>query len=111
MQAQGLPDAAEVSRMSDGCRVRYVGIVICRQRPASASSVVFMTLEDETGFVNAVFWPRCFERYSALAKSLSLMGVEGNLQVAENVVHLIVDHVWEPVDLVMWKDFKSRNFH
>ena len=111
MQAQGLPDAAEVSRMSDGCRVRYVGIVICRQRPASASSVVFMTLEDETGFVNAVFWPRCFERYSALAKSLSLIGVEGNLQVAENVVHLIVDHVWEPVDLVMWKDFKSRNFH
>ena len=111
MQLQGLPDALTVSRMSDGCRVRYVGVVICRQRPASASSVVFMTLEDETGFVNAVFWPRCFERYSVLAKSLSLMGVEGTLQVAENVVHLIVDHVWEPVDLVMWKDFKSRNFH
>ena len=111
MQAQGLPDAAEVAGMSDGCHVRYVGAVICRQRPASASSVVFMTLEDETGFVNAVFWPRCFERYSALAKSLSLMGVEGKLQVAEDVVHLIVDHVWEPVDLVMWKNFKSRDFH
>ena len=111
MRAQGLPAAAEVSRMSDGTRVRYVGIVICRQRPASASNVVFMTMEDETGFVNTVLWPRCFERYSALAKSLSLMGVEGTLQVAENVVHLIVDHVWEPVDLIMWKDFRSRNFH
>ena len=111
IQAQGLPDAAEVSNMSDGCHVRYVGIVICRQRPSSAANVVFMTLEDETGFVNAVFWPRCFERYSALAKSLSLMGIEGTLQVAENVVHLIVEHVWEPIELVMWKDFKSRNFH
>ncbi|MDE0310490.1 MAG: error-prone DNA polymerase [Acidiferrobacterales bacterium] len=111
IQAQGLPDAAQVSNMPDGCHVRYVGIVICRQRPSSSANVVFMTLEDETGFVNAVFWPRCFDRYSALAKSLSLMGIEGTLQVAENVVHLIVEHVWEPTELVMWKNFESRNFH
>ena len=111
MRAKGLPSAEAVNRMEDGCRVRYVGVVICRQRPASASSVVFMTLEDETGFVNTVFWPKCFDRYSTLAKTLSLLGVEGTLQVANNVVHLIVDHVWEPVELVMWKKFKSRNFH
>lgn len=111
LHARGLPSARTVSQMPDGCRVRYVGAVICRQRPASASSVVFMTLEDETGFVNAVFWPQCFERYSTLAKTLSLLGIEGKLQVANNVVHLIVDHVWEPVDLLLWNKFKSRNFH
>ena len=109
--AQKLPDAKTVNSLEDGSRVRYVGAVICRQRPASASKVVFMTLEDETGYVNAVFWPRCFERYSVLAKTLSLLGVEGNLQVAENVVHLIVDYVWKPDDNLIWKDFKSRNFH
>ncbi len=109
--AMGLPSAKMVNQMLDGRQVRYVGAVICRQRPASVASVVFMTLEDETGFVNAVFWPRCFERYSTLAKSLSLLGVEGKLQVANNVVHLIVEHVWEPKGLVSWKKFKSRNFH
>ncbi len=111
MRTMGLPTAKAVSQMPDGCRIRYVGAVICRQRPASASSVVFMTLEDETGYVNAVFWPKYFERYSTLAKSLSLLGVEGRLQVASNVVHLIVDHVWEPTDLILWKNFKSRDFH
>lgn len=111
LHAMGLPSAAAVSQMPDGCRVRYVGAVICRQRPASAASVVFMTLEDETGFVNAVFWPQCFERYSTLAKSLSLLGVAGKLQVASDVVHLIVDHVWQPNDLVLWEKFKSRDFH
>ena len=110
LRSQGLPDAKTLNNMADGCRVRYVGAVICRQRPAAASSVVFMTLEDETGFVNAVFWPKYFERYSAMAKSLSLLGIEGMLQVANGVVHLIVDHVWQPDDFMMWKNFKSRNF-
>ncbi len=111
LSAQNLPDAKTLNSLKDGTRVHYVGAVICRQRPASASSVVFMTLEDETGYVNAVFWPRCFERYSILAKTLSLLGVEGTLQVAENVVHLIVDHVWKPDENLMWKDIKSRDFH
>jgi len=42
--------------MKDGERVRYAGVVICRQRPSTARGVVFMTLEDETGFVNLVIW-------------------------------------------------------
>ncbi len=111
MSARGLPDAKTVNSMKDGCRVRYVGAVICRQRPASASSVVFMTLEDESGFVNAVFWPKCFERYSTLAKTLALIGIEGKLQVAGDVVHLIVEHVWDPGHFSMWEKYKSRNFH
>ena len=108
---QGFADAKTVNSMSDGSRVRYVGVVISRQRPASASKVVFMTLEDETGFVNAVFWPKYFERYMVLAKTLTLIGVEGKLQAASNVVHLIVERVWNPGNLSMWNDYKSRNFH
>ena len=111
LREQGLPDAKTLNGMRDGSLVRYVGAVICRQRPASASSVVFMTLEDETGFVNAIFWPRCFERYSTLAKTLSLMGVSGTLQSADNVVHLVANSVWDPGDIVPWKSFKSRDFH
>ena len=58
-QCQGLPDANTVQAMSSGTRVHYAGLVICRQRPATASGVTFMTLEDETGFVNLVVWDRC----------------------------------------------------
>ena len=111
LSARGLPDAKSVNAMVDGCSLRYVGAVICRQRPASASNVVFMTLEDESGFVNAVFWPKCFERYSVLAKTLALIGVKGRLQVAGDVVHLIVEHVWDPGHFSMWDNYKSRNFH
>ena len=111
LDSKGLPDAQTVNALADGTKVRYAGVVICRQRPANASSVVFMTLEDETGFVNAIFWPRCFERYSQLARSLVLMGVSGTLQVAENVVHLVVESVWDPGEIIPWKKFKSRDFH
>jgi error-prone DNA polymerase len=68
---QGLPDARTVTIMKDGDNVRYAGLVICRQRPGTAGGVVFMTLEDETGFVNAVIWESVFQRYSVLAKTMS----------------------------------------
>ena len=66
---QGLPDARTVTSMKNGENVRYAGLVICRQRPGTAGGVVFMTLEDETGFVNVVVWESVFQRYSVLAKT------------------------------------------
>jgi error-prone DNA polymerase len=65
---QGLPDARTVASMKNGENVRYAGLVICRQRPGGAGGVVFMTLEDETGFVNVVVWESIFQRYSVLEK-------------------------------------------
>jgi DNA polymerase III alpha subunit len=47
-----------------------------------------MTLEDETGFVNAVVWESVFQRYSVLAKTMSFLGITGTLQVEDGVVHL-----------------------
>ena len=69
--------------MKDGDNVRYAGLVICRQRPGTAGGVVFMTLEDETGFVNAVIWESVFQRYSVLAKTISFLGITGTLQVED----------------------------
>jgi hypothetical protein len=58
------PEAPETPRKGprDGQRVRYGGIVICRQRPGTASGVTFMPLEDETGSVNVVLWRKVFDR-------------------------------------------------
>lgn len=94
--ARGLPDARTVARLPDGRRVRYAGLVICRQTPGTASGVTFMTLEDETGFVNVVLWERVFERYSALARTAALLGVTGRVQAQHGVVYVVAEMLWRP---------------
>ena len=96
LRAQGLPDARSLQRMRNGARVRYAGIVICRQRPGTASGVTFMSLEDESGFVNAVLWQRVYEQYKVIVKSVSFLGISGKLQVEQGLVHLIAESLWVP---------------
>jgi error-prone DNA polymerase len=97
--------------MKDGANVRYAGLIICRQRPGTAGGVVFMTLEDETGFVNAVIWESVFQRYSVLAKSMSFLRIMGTLQVGDSVVHLIAEKLWEPKLELKPTGASSRDFH
>jgi error-prone DNA polymerase len=92
----GLPTAREVAALPHGARARYAGIVICRQRPATAKDVTFMTLEDETGFVNLVLWARVYRQYRTLARTCSFLGVSGRIQSEDSVVHLVVDQLWRP---------------
>ena len=96
LERRGLPDARSLTAMPDGRRVRYAGVVICRQRPSTAGGVVFMTLEDETGFVNLVLWERVFDQFSRLAKTASFLGVTGRIQRERDVVHLVAEKLWSP---------------
>jgi error-prone DNA polymerase len=108
---QGLPDARTVSAMKNGVTIRYAGLVICRQRPGTAGGVVFMTLEDETGFVNVVVWESVFQRYSVLARTVSFLGITGKLQVEDGIVHLIAEKLWEPSLELKPTAAPSRDFH
>jgi error-prone DNA polymerase len=108
---QGLPDARTVSSMKNGVNIRYAGLVICRQRPGTAGGVVFMTMEDETGFVNVVIWESVFQRYSVLARTVSFLGITGKLQVEDGIVHLIANKLWEPRVELKPIGAPSRNFH
>ncbi len=93
----GFAEARGVRRLRDGSPVDYVGMVLCRQRPATASGVTFYTLEDETGFVNLVVWGTVFQRFEKLGRTLSLLGVSGKIQATrDGVVHIIVDTMWDP---------------
>jgi error-prone DNA polymerase len=96
LRAQGLPDAAAVARIPHGRRVRYAGAVICRQQPGTAKGVVFLTLEDETGFVNVVLWPKVWTKYRVLVKTSPILGVTGRLESQQGVAHLIAEQVWAP---------------
>jgi len=111
LAAFGLPDARTVAAMPNGRRVRYAGLVIVRQRPGTAKGVVFMTMEDETGFVNVVLWQNVFERYALLAKTTSFLGVTGKIQRESNVVHVVAESLWEPELLRPAANARSRDFH
>ena len=96
LQTHGLPDARSVGELPEGALVRFAGMVITRQRPGTAKGVVFLTLEDETGFVNVVLWPQVFRRYAVLAKTARILGVTGTLRRQAGVVHLIATQLWSP---------------
>jgi error-prone DNA polymerase len=75
-------------------RVRCAGVVLVRQRPGSASGVVFMTLEDETGIANVVVWPKIMEQYRKEVMGARLILVEGYIQSSpEKVTHLIAQRM------------------
>jgi error-prone DNA polymerase len=111
LRANRWPDARTVSRGRDGQRIEYVGVVICRQQPGTASGVTFMTLEDETGFVNLVVWAQVFAEYSVVIRTTSLLGVTGKLQVQEGIVHVIAEKLWVPKLSRAIAEVESRDFH
>ena len=74
-------------------------MVTCRQRPTTASGVTFITLEDETGFINVVIWPSLGERLRPIVRQSMVMGVIGEIQRNDGVIHLIAQ---ELVDLSHW---------
>jgi error-prone DNA polymerase len=111
LDQQGLPDAAELNSAPNRKRFRYVGMVICRQRPQTASGVTFYTLEDETGFVNLVVWQDVFSRHEILARTAMLLGVSGKVERNEGVVHFIADELWEPRVELRHEGIRSRDFH
>ena len=74
-------------------RTTVCGLVITRQRPGTASGVVFLTLEDETGVSNIVVWKKTFERFRRAVMSGRLLRVTGKLQREGIVVHLIAQKI------------------
>jgi len=111
LRSLGLPDARAVTGLSNGRRVSYAGIVINRQRPSTAKGVVFMTLEDETGFVNVVIWKNVFQKHMVLAKTASFLGVSGKIQSDSGVVHLVAESLWDPTTRRRPRKRGSRDFH
>jgi error-prone DNA polymerase len=93
---RGYPAATDVRDAGHDHRISYIGMVICRQRPSTAGGTVFMTLEDETGFVNLIIWKKRYEEMRPVLLTASFLGVRGTVQKSNGVVHLIVESVWHP---------------
>jgi error-prone DNA polymerase len=79
--------------MPSGRRVTVAGLVLVRQRPDSASGVIFMTLEDETGIANAIVWPSVFETFRPVVLGARLISVTGKLQNEQGVIHVVAERI------------------
>jgi error-prone DNA polymerase len=86
---KGYRSSLELQQLPDGSSVRVGGLVTHMQQPATASGVVFASLEDETGIVNIILWPAVFARQRRCALESSLLVVEGTLQRRDEVAHVI----------------------
>ncbi|MDO8273455.1 MAG: OB-fold nucleic acid binding domain-containing protein, partial [Gammaproteobacteria bacterium] len=110
LQRYRVVTAAQLPQLADGSLVKVVGIVTSRQRPQTASGVTFMTLEDESGFLNVVVWSTLSERHRLTVREALLLGVSGRVQISEGVVHVLAG---ELVDLSSWLaalELRSRDF-
>ena len=90
---EGVVRAVELGTIEPGTLVTVAGLVLVRQRPGSASGVVFVTLEDETGIANLVVWPDIFERFRADLMGATLMSCRGRLQREGLVIHVVAERL------------------
>jgi error-prone DNA polymerase len=93
LTAEGYLPTARLADTADGTYLSVAGIVLVRQRPGTASGVIFATLEDEVGIANVIVWPKVFERYRRTVLGARLLGVHGKLQREGMVVHVIAERL------------------
>jgi error-prone DNA polymerase len=95
MAEKGYVPSTRLKDLRDGIKAQVAGIVLIRQQPGTASGVIFVTLEDETGVANIVVWPRVFQEFRRDLLGSQLMGVIGRVQRDESgyVIHLVADRL------------------
>ncbi len=93
MTGLGMGPAAALRDGKPGTLVSVAGLVLVRQRPGTASGVIFVTLEDETGIANLVIWNSVLERFRRTLMTATLMGVRGRLQRDGDVIHVVAERL------------------
>jgi error-prone DNA polymerase len=111
LQRLGLMPAEALRGSAHGSLARAAGLVTCRQRPDTASGVIFVTLEDETGTVNVVVWRDLIERQRRELLGARLLAVEGTIERDGEVVHLIARRLFDRSPLLGRLLARSRDFH
>ncbi len=98
--AGDIATSADLEHLEHGRRVRVGGLVVARQRPGTASGVVFLLLEDEHGTINLIVPPKVYERHRLIVRTEPLMLATGKLErfaAGGGVINVLVDRV-DPID-------------
>jgi error-prone DNA polymerase len=108
MQALGVTPAAHLARVPHGRLVRIAGSVIVRQRPGTAKGFVFLSMEDETGVMNAIIEPHLFDRCKLVVVGNSFLLIDGVLQNQDGVISVKAGRV---MALPSGAAAAAHNFH
>jgi error-prone DNA polymerase len=114
LMARGTTRADNLVHVANDIVVEVAGLVLVRQRPGTASGVIFATLEDETGVANVVVWPKLFEddRLRKILLTSRMLAVRGKVQSEQGVIHVIAqdmdDLTPHLLDLSQGKDFGDK---
>jgi error-prone DNA polymerase len=87
--SRGVLSSAALKEQPANRSVEVAGLVLVRQRPDTASGVIFMTVEDESGAANVIVWPKVYERYRRIVLGARMVAVKGVLQREKEVIHVI----------------------
>jgi error-prone DNA polymerase len=101
----------QLHELPHGARGNVAGLVTCRQRPDTASGVIFVTLEDETGCASIVVWASLAERQRDELLGARLLGVHGTLERDGDVVHLVARRLADHSALLGPLEAAARDFH
>jgi error-prone DNA polymerase len=93
LTARGIMRHEQLASIASGRSVTVAGLVLVRQRPGSASGVIFMTVEDETAVANVIVWPKIFETFRPVVLGSRLVSVTGKLQNESGVIHVVADRL------------------
>jgi error-prone DNA polymerase len=104
-------DAAALGSAPHGRLVRVAGLVIGRQRPDTASGVIFVTLEDESGTINVIVWRALSDRQRRELLGARLLGVYGTVEREGSVVHVLAGRLVDLSALLGALQVRSRDFH
>ncbi|WP_313239650.1 error-prone DNA polymerase [Stutzerimonas kunmingensis] len=110
LKARRCQSSRVLATIEHGRLVSVAGLVIGRQRPQTASGVTFVTLEDEFGMVNVVVWRDLAERQRRPLIQSQLLRVDGHLESASGVRHLIAGRLSDLTPLLTGLDVRSRDF-
>nr|MBI1230807.1 DNA polymerase III subunit alpha [Cytophagales bacterium] len=86
----GVVPVGLLGKAKDGAAIKVSGLITVRQRPGTAKGVLFITIEDETGFANLVVWAKTFEQYRSVILQSKLLMVSGKVQKEGQVIHVVV---------------------
>ena len=100
LRHRGITACADLLAARDGQRASVAGLVLVRQRPGTATGVIFITLEDETGVANIVVWSSLFERQRAAVLSASLLECRGRVQREGEVIHVVAERLHDLTPLL-----------
>jgi error-prone DNA polymerase len=110
LEALGVLTAAGVRDLPNGAHTCSAGLVITRQRPSSAAGVTFVTVEDESGYLNLIVWERLAERAHKALVGAALLGFKGTVQKEHDVVHVIAERLYDHSRLLGGLTAPSRDF-